>query len=304
MDTKAFFHAVVLLVIGLVGYFGLVRPYLEQSPIIWGAIFIWGLLFFVNVFQIFKDVKDTLYISDEDSMSYSRDGFKLHVDKARKLVVVDGCEISPFDFSYVERNITKEVTYNTGGNQTVYGNTGGSIGSVYVPGESGSYQEDIGKRIQIQKQHQNVSTVEFSSQQIDSHSALLRVLIQVKAWCESQAKDTASDALEVLCASAGMGVDSFNKARWSKDGVLLEAIVVDRTGKAAAVYKEGGETWIGTLNGASASIIDGKLEVKVDDPEYRSKHLTERRFAVFDKEPREVLVEWEDRINLLAKGAA
>lgn len=303
MDIRQFFGALFILVIGLVGYVGLVGPYLEQYPIIWAAIVLWFFALFGYVWLIARYAKGKRYISDVDAMIYSRDGFALHVDKVRKLVIVNGNEISPLDFSYFESDITKLVNYDTGGNQTVYGNSGGSVGTVYVPGKSGSYQENMGKRILIRKQNHDVCTTEFSLAFTDSYTALIGVLSKVKAWCQSQAKETASSVLDTVCANAGMGKDSINKARWGKDGVLLEAIAVDRTGKAAAVYREGAETWTGTLNGASASIIDGKLEVKVDDPEYRSKHLTERRFAVFDKEPREVLVEWEDRINLLAKGA-
>jgi hypothetical protein len=43
------------------------------------------------------------------------------------------------------------------------------------------------------------------------------------------------------------------------------------------------------------------LDVKVNDPSFRQQNLAERHLEVLSGSPRGELVEWEERINLLAK---
>jgi len=313
---------VVAVLIALIMGFGIV------GSLGWGAVFGFGPLMFslpigiafflVGVIAVLfgfwqrsESRKDRLFECNLDAMTYFRDGLKINVDMERHMVIVNGSEVAPSEYSYSEHSISKKVSYNTGGYQAVTG-PGAAAGSwetkghVYVPGESGSYHESVGLEVKIKKTDSIVASAKFTLHKDAkaSSDALLKVLAKVQAWCDEAKKGTALNTLDSLCQQAGMESDYFNKSYWDNQGVLRWAIAVDRNGKAVAVYDEGAVTWIGTLKAASAQIIDNKLEVKVDDAAYRNKHVTERRFMILEKQPREVLVEWEDRINLLAKKAS
>ncbi|MBA4382227.1 MAG: hypothetical protein C0406_06630 [Sideroxydans sp.] len=249
--------------------------------------------------------KDFLFKANVEEMFYSRHDLTVSVNKEKRQVVVNGIEIPPAEFSYDTSEISKTVTTNTGGTQTVYG-SGGAVGTVYVPGTSGSYKKVTGVKVTISRSGKEVITVKFSTwrmRNLVSLGELGKVLEKVQAWCDEQKKDSALNALDALCQQADMESDCFKKSFWDEQGVLQWAIAADRKGKAVAVYNNGAETWSGSLIGASAQIVDNKLEIKVNDSAYREKNLSDRVFIVLIKESRNTLVEWESRINLLAKNA-
>jgi len=121
---------------------------------------------------------------------------------------------------------------------------------------------------------------------------------------KDSAAKIAQVALDNLIRQAGMADDYFQLVKWNGDGVLSEVIAVDRSGKAVIFDNNGENIWMGSLNGASAEIAGTHLDVKVDDPVYREQKLSERHFIILGGEPRDVLVAWEERINLIAKKLA
>lgn len=293
-----------------------------QGLLIWSLIATPGLLLLLGGRAVRKDAK---FSADVNAMSYSRHNLNICVDQEKQIVMANGMSIPLVDFSYKTYPKTKKVSYNTGGNQTVYG-SGGAVGTVYVPGESGSYEKHIGDVVDIKKKGEVVCSVQLALSSKSSFDALIGVLNNINNWRDKiaqkviakeqdrvaaevkavaiEASNAAQKSLAKLCDQAKLEKDFKNISCWNSSGMLTEAIAVDRSGKALAVYNKGASTWMGTLKGASAQIVGDKLELKVDDPAYREKHLTERRFSLLEKEPREMLVEWEDRINLLAKTAA
>lgn len=145
---------------------------------------------------------------------------------------------------------------------------------------------------------------------------LIRFIDLTAIWCERSAAqyyyDRAQIELGEICVKAGLNENYIKLAsgNWYF-AAMEEGIAVDRSGKMVVLTNYGAETWIGTLKGASAKIVDlstanekkYKLDVKVDDPAYRAENMTERHFVILGSQPYEVLVEWEERINLLAKNA-
>src|SRR5262249_32754350 len=135
------------------------------------------------------------------------------------------------------------------------------------------------------------------------------MLDTIRAWAEREAKaatirnaeEAAKRAISDICRQAGLDSDRFLSASWDLHGALTDLIAADRRGNAGAVAGGGKERWIGSLRGAAADIYGGALEVRVDDPEFRRQALKERRYTILRDQPREVLVEWRDRINLLSK---
>ena len=95
----------------------------------------------------------------------------------------------------------------------------------------------------------------------------------------------------------------------TRSGAVLEALAVDRDGKA--MFSQGDQLWFGSLAGARANVeamsSQGAkssdpayhLEVEVPDAPYEQEHLKRRRFELLANRSRKELLEWADRINIL-----
>lgn len=171
-----------------------------------------------------------------------------------------------------------------------------------VLGDSGGKVECIAE---IDMKYQNVFSKDFFS--------------AVGEWCYENSKNYYRDRAQIelgeICVKAGLNENHFKLAsgEWHFHFAAMEdGIAVDRSGKIFVLTNYGAETWTGTLKGGFAKIVDlstanekkYKLDVKVDDPAYRAENMTERHFVILGGQPYEVLAEWEERINLLAKNAA
>lgn len=258
---------------------------------------------------------DTQFDVDEVDLTYSRKGFSLSIDKENKLVMINGTSINLSEFHFRTEDLSEARTTggSTGGGYQAVTGPGAAPGSwetkghVYVPGTATpivATMEHTGYSVKIYRKDESqktlISSVEFSLKSEKSYKALERVLKQISLLGSSYAQEKASNALDFLIANAGLDKEYLSKSSWGADGVLSEVIAVDRSGKSVAIYDNGAGTWKGNLKGASAQIIDNKLEVKVDDSAYRDQHLSDRHFTILAGQPRDVLLEWESRINLLA----
>lgn len=123
---------------------------------------------------------------------------------------------------------------------------------------------------------------------------------------------------EVRARLAELGADLSRSDRFSawsmrQEGGIDWAIHCDRDGNAALVGQ--GMGWFGSLAAAQAraSIAERpatyqggapsfSLLIEVRDDEYEQAHLAKRRFQVLEGRPRENILEWMDRIEILAAG--
>ena len=124
------------------------------------------------------------------------------------------------------------------------------------------------------------------------------------------AKESANRRIEELRAGAGVGKEFVDMAH-TQDGVVLWAVAADREGRAAIMDQT--ERWAGSLASARArvsvelaekgtgGIPDAfELVIELDDPEFERERLAKRRFKIMRSWPREKLVAWADRIQILA----
>jgi len=133
---------------------------------------------------------------------------------------------------------------------------------------------------------------------------------RLKDWEKSQIEESdrkiaasgekASATLHRLADEAQIAAERWSNLRRNLQGELIDAIVVDRKGRALVIYEEGKERWIGTFKGAQLHPNEQGIEVQVDDPAYRAQHLTERRFLIGKFWNSEVRAEWSDRLRMLS----
>lgn len=258
------------------------------------------------------------YTVNLDAMTFARCDLKFSVDREKGLVIINEYSYPIEKFTYETYETNEVKAYNTGGNQTVYG-SGGVVGTVYVPGETKTYNKPSGYSVFIcghrflfeyawkcQPTLTSDNKINCYNAMVEkSYSVLIEVLKRVEQISSSKSTEVAEGLFIQLIEKAGICKDCiYNRSYDPQLMKLTQAIAVDKTGKAVVVYNNGAGTWMGSLKGATAQVVNNKLELKVDDPAYREKHLAERRFSLLEGEKREVLVEWEDRINMLAKSAA
>ncbi len=260
-------------------------------------LIICGLIIYGVIWYIFLNPKRSSgFTANVEEMSFSRRGFELKVDQANQIIMVNTAKISPLEFSWYKGESTWDIP---GGGAAVYNSSG------TVVGHTGGADIEItrGYDVTFFGNGKKVRTEKFSRRAKRSHVALIEVLTRIDVWCKEVTKQKAFDALGVLREKAGIDKECKRLAWWDKAGDLIEAIAVDQAGKVLVVSNKGADTWVGTLAGASAQIVDGVLEFKVDDPAYRAAHMADRHFRLFKGTAREHLVEWESRINLLSKQA-
>jgi hypothetical protein len=84
------------------------------------------------------------------------------------------------------------------------------------------------------------------------------------------------------------------------DGHLSELLAVNKSGLGLFIDNSG-DKWVGSLSKALATFEDNSLKVKLHDEEYRLSQLKERRFALLANQDKNLIMEWVDRINILAE---
>jgi hypothetical protein len=276
----------------------------------------------INLSRFIEDMKgnvNNVSLVLKNGKSGKNNTIKIEVDKLKQVIRVNNnFVLTPNEFAYRIDSITEmkggSIGHATG---TVSGNS--VVITSVTPGYSGN-AEKVGVNLIILQNGKELAKLQFSFLSFGEHfdNVLSNALDTVVAYCKNildksayeknaLAQDKVQNILDKLQLASGVDQDCFKKIRIDDAGMLHEAIAVDRSGKAFAVYNNGKSTWTGTLKGASASINDKNqyLEVMVDDPAYREKNLAELRFHVaFYPAPKKELDEWKDRINLLAKKLA
>jgi hypothetical protein len=129
------------------------------------------------------------------------------------------------------------------------------------------------------------------------------------AW----AKESARRRIDGLRAKADVG-DEFLDIAHNHDGVVLWAIAADRQGRAVVIEQR--EEWRGSLADANAKASVEltqrggpgqsdvfELGIELDDPTFERDHLRKRRFSLMRGYPKQQLVEWADRIQILSSTA-
>ncbi|MBW8329232.1 MAG: hypothetical protein K0M48_08815 [Thiobacillus sp.] len=124
------------------------------------------------------------------------------------------------------------------------------------------------------------------------------------------AKAKANATWNGLSASAGIKGDF---SAWNYDpstGEIHWLAAVDKSGRG--LFVANGEQWHGSMANAKSLVLDVppanknaptnlQLEIEVHDPDYERTNLKRRRFKIMTGRPREEIVEWSDRINILAE---
>jgi hypothetical protein len=114
------------------------------------------------------------------------------------------------------------------------------------------------------------------------------------------AASKARQAVAALVHSAGMSGENWYRYRHDADGALIEVLAADREGRALAWYGGGNQRWSGRWKGATVKATRPALEIVVDDPAYREKHLTDRRVILAETWSQALRDEWVSRIEILA----
>lgn len=282
-------------------------------PIIWLKVFLSRRGFKNSVREA-----ERKFNADASFMTFTSRVFSITVDQVNNQVVVNNNITIPYDqFSYDTSVDKKLVHYNTGGTKTVNGSNG-AVGSVYVPGESGSYDKSVGYLVKIinSEKRQKVAVVTLSLSQKHEYEFVNKILSRIEQWCKAEVSRSKIEQvtrvvdgnLTKFLEQAGLAYDGGKNCFCSyinnDDGSLNTVIAVDRSGKAAFLYDQGKKSWVGTLKGAVAKVVNGILDVKLEDPAYREKYMAELHIMTFEKQSHDLLMEWEERINLIAKSAA
>lgn len=284
------------------------------------------------------------FLVEDGVTTFSMGDFHIEVDKEKQLIVINhSIKLTPNEFSWCRVLKTVVYSGSSGGYTHTINTSNGGVGSVYIPGQytpGGSYDTTVGvKFIRLTENQQrdiklfkyggereissktsvNMKSVfecDFSKKSeweyvlfecnINSKSLRVGILHKVAKWCDAVVnisdQKTALSTLDSLRDQAGLDDDNFHIIKWAEGGVITSLVAADRAGKV--VLKSRADSWMGSLRGASAQIVDNELDVKVDDPVYREQKLSERHFIILGGEPRDVLVAWEERINLLANKLA
>ena len=117
------------------------------------------------------------------------------------------------------------------------------------------------------------------------------------------AEARAGEKVRSLMREAGFGdnqADNFLRVICDDKGDLVEAIAADRAGRGVLVWDRGADQWLGQWGGAEAKVEDGRLQMKLVDPAYSEIHVTARRVSLRLGGGQALLVEWCDRIGMLA----
>ncbi len=115
----------------------------------------------------------------------------------------------------------------------------------------------------------------------------------------------ANQAIKDMAEQAGLADELWNWHNFSTQpesaGKLLNAIGADRQGRGFVICNQGQSQWIGSWKGARVQESSKGLDIQVNDPEYRHRHMTERRFCVGETWTVQKCQEWASRIRLLSQ---
>ena len=150
---------------------------------------------------------------------------------------------------------------------------------------------------------------------IESHRRAEGERMEERRLAEDAAR--ASDRAEVCSRLAKLGADASSSDGYLAWGMRPEggvewAVHVSRDGRAALIGDGG--SWSGSLSEASAKASIAELPARVAgqrsrpavvvelrDEEHERRHLAKRRIAILVWRPREQMVEWVDRIEILSR---
>lgn len=280
-------------------------------------------------------------LANGKSISFSMGEFQIAVNVEQQKVIVNTTELFPWEFA--RRVFYKTSAHSTGGWQPVIGGNGGSVyvaGKSFCAHKTEKLEI---LRLSAQQERYLATESNFSSftgepnsrcfwanldlntlvmgdngekvkcvAAVTDYSAgvalnqVVELSIAIEKWCMAETEkhylELAEGEFDDICTKAGLAENYFKKHDGASRFRPAQGVGIDHLGKM--VVMKGDDIWMGSLLGAFAQIVDKTLDVKVDDPTYRERHLTERHLMIFENQPREVLVEWEERINLLAKKLA
>lgn len=229
---------------------------------------------------------------------------------------------------------TEVTAERTGYNPNIqYGSGFSSDGTVhhitmYGPGQSYQYTEKTGRSwVDIDGIRSSVTLpwgscieIAYNIRRLEKPKARLREIEaaerEATEWRNKALEQAAlavagmkaEVAMQTLMEQAGVEGDKWGYHRYSTHaetgGMILEALGADRGGRGFAIYDEGKEKWIGKWLGARAHETNNGLDIVVSDPDYRQRHMKERRFSIGQQWPVSERREWADRIRLLGQVAS
>lgn len=198
--------------------------------------------------------------------------------------------------------------------------TGYTSSGERITGQGGApvvYNDTIGWTVTISNLH-NRERVELELKDAVARKMKL-VTDEIEAWgkeisnnqmtelvrleAEGASRKASEQAAQYLSDWGLNGANPFYRYDYSRDGVISHMLAALPDGRGGAVYNNGQNSWAGSWRNAVVNDVNNTLEIQIDDPDYRSKHLKEHRFVIPSQWKREERLEWLDRIRILSAQA-
>lgn len=269
---------------------------------------VWAIAFWIYRKLLFSS--RSIFTFERTQALFSSNALTISTDASSGRVVISFIgqlyEMDASDIHISVYEITKAVSGGTTySSATGYASNGQAV-TVSVPtGYTPGYLKGTGKyEITISQcnggDKSNCSRLFMIVRNMEFAMAIEEMGVLIKQIGKEANDAKVNEIIEKIAVEAGV-----SKGYWFMsdhiNGKLTELLMADTSGAGVAVYDEGKMEWRGSWKNAVAKALINGLEVKVDDPDYRKQHLTERRFVVFKHATREQLMEWHDRITILSK---
>lgn len=284
------------------------------NALLYGLIMIW-------VYRFFKN-RTCKY--DVDGMSFSHRLVNIRANKASNKVSINSGKFhyegrpQNLSFYYHEkikvRAYTPTVTGYTssgerftgqGGAPVVYNDTIGWTVTISDMSNKNKVvlelKNDVARKMRMVTDRIEAWRKEIDRKDLADITEMVKLETQQKA---EEASKKASEQAEQYLKDWGLhGENPFIRYYYSNDGSITEMLAALSDGRGGAVYNGGKNFWSGSWKNAVVNEVNDTLEIQVDDPDYRSKHLKEHRFVIPSGWKREQRLEWFDRIRILSAQA-
>lgn len=279
-----------------------------------------AILYGLIMILVYRVIKKRTCKYDVNNMSFNHSLIDISTNKASNRVrlkagnfTYDGSP-SKLRFSYTKLTKVKAYTptftgrttsgnliYGQGGAPVVYDDlTGKTAITIIADGKEKTLKlaNAVATKMNLVTDAIEAWGIEVSAKERAEKSEMEKLVKQQKA--EESSTKASEQATQYLKEWGMFGDESYYRFYYSNDGVVTEMLAALPDGRGGAVYDAGKKSWVGSWKNAVANDVNDSLEIQVDDPDYRSKHLKEHRFVIPSNWKREQRLEWLDRIRILS----
>lgn len=210
-------------------------------------------------------------------------------------------KVKAYTPTFTGRTSSGDLVYGQGGAPVVYDDlTGNTAITIIADGREKHLElrNSVAEKMNLVTDNIVAWGNEVSLKEREEKSRAEKLAKQQKA--EEISKKASEQAAEYLKEWGMHGHDPYHRFYFSNDGTITEMLAALPDGRGGAVYNAGKNSWVGSWKNAVANEVNDALEIQVDDPDYRSKHLKEHRFVIPSDWKREQRLEWLDRIRILS----